>query len=127
MNVMFEKTTADLMKALANMYQIKKAAFSKARFMRKLLDLKMAKGTSVLDHITEFNMIMQQLRSVNVRFDDEFEAIVLLCSSPQSWSGTLTRVDCVFGEEKLELKKIRDLLLEEVIFRRERMRYLTHP
>ena len=64
-NIVKEKTTADLMKALSNMYE-KPSASNKVYLMRRLFNLKMAEGASVTDHINEFNVITTQLSSVEM-------------------------------------------------------------
>ena len=35
-------------------------------------------------HLNEFNTIMTQLQSVGIDFDDEFKALVILSSLPES-------------------------------------------
>ena len=55
-NVVKEKTTADLMKALSGMYE-KPSANNKAHIMKKLFNLKMAENVSVAQHLNEFNTI----------------------------------------------------------------------
>ena len=65
LNIVKEKTTADLMKALSNMYE-KPSTSNKVFLMRHLFNLKMAKGAYVTDHINEFNVITTQLSSVEI-------------------------------------------------------------
>ena len=55
-NVVKEKTTADLMKALSGMYE-KPSANNKIHLMKKLFNLKMAETASVAQHLNEFNTI----------------------------------------------------------------------
>ena len=55
-NVVKEKTTADLMKALSSMYK-KLSANNKVHLMNKLFNLKMAENASVAQHLNEFNTI----------------------------------------------------------------------
>ena len=55
-NVVKEKTTADLMKALSGMYE-KPSANNKVHLMKKLFNLKMAENASVTQHLNEFNTI----------------------------------------------------------------------
>ena len=55
-NVVKEKTTADLMKALSGMYE-KPSANNKVHIMKKLFNLKMAENASVAQHLNEFNTI----------------------------------------------------------------------
>ena len=55
-NVVKEKTIANLMKALSGMYE-KPSTNNKVHLMKKLFNLKMAKNTSVAQHLNEFNTI----------------------------------------------------------------------
>ena len=57
---------------------------NKVYLMRRLFNLKMAEGASVINHINEFNMITTQLISVEIDFDDEIWALILLSSLPES-------------------------------------------
>ena len=82
-NIVNEKTTVDLMRALSNMYE-KPSASNKVYLMRCLFNLKMAEGASVADHINEFNVITTQLSSVEIDFDDEIKVLILLSSLPVS-------------------------------------------
>ena len=64
-NVVKEKTTADLMKALSGMYE-KPSANNKVHLMKKLFNLKMAENASVAQHLNEFNTITNQLSSIEI-------------------------------------------------------------
>ena len=55
-NVVKEKTTADLMKALSGMYE-NPSVNNKVHLMKKLFNLKMAENASVAQHLNEFNTI----------------------------------------------------------------------
>ena len=50
--------------------------------MKHLFNMKMSKGGSVADHLNEFNTLMSRLSSVNVNFDDEVRALLILCALP---------------------------------------------
>ncbi|RVW87710.1 Retrovirus-related Pol polyprotein from transposon TNT 1-94 [Vitis vinifera] len=89
-NVVKEKTTADLMKAL-----------------------------SVAQHLNEFNTITNQLSSVEIDFDDEIRALIVLASLPNSWEAMRMAVSNSTGKEKLKYNDIRDLILAEEIRRRD--------
>ena len=82
-NVVKEKTTADLMKALSGMYE-NPTANNKVHLMKKLFNLKMAENASVAQHLNEFNTITNQLSSVEIDFDDEIRALIVLASLPNS-------------------------------------------
>ena len=52
--------------------------------MKKLFNLKMAKNALVAQHLNEFNTITNQLSSVEIDFDDEIFALIVLASLPNS-------------------------------------------
>ena len=72
-NVVKEKITADLMKALSGMYE-KPSTNNKMHLMKKLFNQKMAANTSVAQHLNKFDTITNQLSSVEIDFDDEIRA-----------------------------------------------------
>ena len=82
-NVVKETTTADLMKALSGMYE-KPSANNKVYLMKKLFNLKMVENASVAQHLNKFNTITNQLSSVEIDFDDEIRALIVLASLPNS-------------------------------------------
>ena len=72
------------MKALFGMYE-KPSANNKVHLMKKLFNLKMAENASVAQHLNKFNTITNQLSSVEIDFDDEIRALIVLASLPNSW------------------------------------------
>ena len=60
-NVVKEKTTTNLMKALSGMYE-KPSVKNKVHLIKKLFNLKMAENASVAQHLNEFNTITNQDR-----------------------------------------------------------------
>ena len=68
-NVIKEKTTAGLMKALSSMYE-KSSVNNKVHLMKKLFNLKMAGNSSIVQYLNEFNTITNQLLFVEIDFDD---------------------------------------------------------
>jgi hypothetical protein len=44
----------------------------------------MAEGASVAQHLNEFNIITNQLSSVEIDFDDEILTLIVLASLPNS-------------------------------------------
>ena len=64
------------MKALSGINK-KLLANNRVHLMKKLFNLKMAKNTSVAQHLNEFNTIANQLSSVEIDFDDEIHALIV--------------------------------------------------
>ena len=117
-NVEKEKTIADLMKALSSMYE-KPSANNKVHLMKKMFSLKMAGNASVAQHLNEFNTIKNQLSFVEIDFDDEICALIVLASLPKSWETMRTAVSNSTRKEKLKYNDIRDLILVEEIHKRD--------
>ena len=55
-NIIKAKTTEDFIKTLATLYE-KPSASNKVFLMKRLFNIKMAKGGSTTDHLNEFNTI----------------------------------------------------------------------
>ncbi|KAL6340105.1 hypothetical protein AAG906_038940 [Vitis piasezkii] len=87
--------------------------------MKKLFNLKMAENASVAQHLNEFNTITNQLSSVEIDFDDEIRALIVLASLPNSWEAMRMVVSNSTGKEKLKYNDIRDLILAEEIRQRD--------
>lgn len=68
---------------LEGMYQAKTAR-NKALLMRRLVNLKLKHGTSVAEHTSEFQSLINQLSSVDMPLEDEMQALLLLSSLPDS-------------------------------------------
>ena len=48
-------------------------------------NLKMTENASVAQHLNEFNTITNQLSPIEIDFDDEIRALIILASLPNSW------------------------------------------
>jgi acyl-activating enzyme 14 len=116
-NVTKEKSTAKLMETLSGMYE-KPSTNNKVHLM-KLFNLKMTESTSVTQHLNNFNTITNQLSYVEIEFDDEIRALILLASLPSSWEGMRTAVSNSVGKSKLKYDDIQDLILAEEVRRKD--------
>ena len=70
--------------------------------MKKLFNLKKAEGTPVAQHLNEFNTITNQLSLVEIEFDDEVRALILLASLPNSWEVMRMAVSNSAGKSKFK-------------------------
>jgi hypothetical protein len=105
-NIVNEKTTAGLMAALSGIYE-KPSANNKVHLMKKLFNMKMAEGTSVAQHLSEFNTITNQLSSLEIDFDDEIRALIVLTSLPNSWEAMRMAMSSFAGKSKLKYEDIQ--------------------
>lgn len=67
-------TAEGLWKKLHDLYE-KNMASNKVFLMKKLYNLKMKEGASVVEHLNTFNIITSQLAYVKIILDDEIRAI----------------------------------------------------
>ena len=82
-NVVKEKTSMGMMKTLAEIYK-KPSVNNKVYLMKKLFNMKMSKSGPMVEHLNSFNIVVNQLVSVGIKFDDEICALILLASLPNS-------------------------------------------
>ncbi|KAF3680274.1 putative 50S ribosomal protein L18-like [Capsicum annuum] len=101
-NIVKEKTTYDLLKALSNMYE-NPSAINKVYLMRRLFNLQMPENGSVADHINEFNMIVSQLCSVDINFEDENKSLILMSSLLESWDTVVDAISSSYIGDSLIL------------------------
>ncbi|KAB5556119.1 hypothetical protein DKX38_007028 [Salix brachista] len=106
------------MTALSGMYE-KPSANNKVHLMKKLFNLRMSNDTSVAQHLNDYNTITNQLSSVEIEFDDEIRALILLASLPNGWEAMRMAVSNSAGKSKLNYDDIRDLILAEEVRRRD--------
>ena len=75
----------------------------------------MSENVSISDHINEFNMIVSQLNSVDINFEDEIKALIFMSSLPESWDTVVAAISSSRESEKLKFDEIRDVVLSECI------------
>jgi hypothetical protein len=117
-NVVKEQTTASLMAALSSIYE-KSSTNNKVHLKKKLFNLKMAEGALMAQHLNEFNTITNQLSSVEIDFDDEIHALIVLASLPNSWEAVRMAVSNSAEKSKLSYEDVRDLVLSEEVHRKD--------
>ncbi|XP_065852126.1 retrovirus-related Pol polyprotein from transposon TNT 1-94 isoform X2 [Euphorbia lathyris] len=115
-NVAETKSTTEMMRLLSDMYE-KPSANNKVHLMKKLFNLRMGDNASVAEHINEFNTIVTQLMSVDITFDDEVHALILLASLPNNWEPMRAAVSNSVGKGKLSFSDVRDRILAEEVRR----------
>eukprot|EP00253_Pinus_taeda_P004888 PITA_04888 len=112
-NISKETTTEGLIKALVKLYE-KPSASNKVFLMKRLFNMKMSKGGSVVDHLNDFNTITSHLSSTGVNFDDEVRALLFLCSFPESWNGLVMAIsNSVSGSSTLKFDDVVGAILSK--------------
>ena len=83
--------------------------------MKKLFNLKMTEGMHVTQHLNKFNTTTNQLSSVEIDFDDEIQALILLVSLSNSWEAMRMTISNSADKAELKYDDICDsVLVEEV-------------
>ncbi|KZV07155.1 hypothetical protein F511_45364 [Dorcoceras hygrometricum] len=96
-----------LWKKLEDMYQAKTAR-NKALLMRRLVNMKLKNGTSVAEHTSEYQSLVNQLSSVEMPLGDEMQALLLLSSLPDSWETLVVSLSNSAPDGKLTMSMIKD-------------------
>lgn len=117
-NVIKDRSTSDLMVALSGIYE-KPLANNKVNFMKKLLNLRMAEGTSVAQHLNDFNTITDQLSSVEIEFNDEIQALIMSASLPESCEAMRMAVSNYASKIKLNYDDVRDIILAKEVLEKD--------
>ncbi|GFY95794.1 hypothetical protein Acr_11g0001000 [Actinidia rufa] len=113
-----ETSAYELWIKLEEMYQ-EKTSRNKALLMRRLVNLKLQKETTVAEHTSEFQNLVNQLTSVDLQFDDEMQALLLLSSLPESWETLVVSLNNSAPNGKLTTSMVMDALFNEEARRRE--------
>ena len=86
-----------------------KSLTNKLLLKKKLYGLKMVEGSELDQHINVFNQIISDLNQVDVKFEEEDMALILLNSLPETYNNLATTL--MGGKETLELEEITSVLL----------------
>jgi len=82
--VLDSTTAVDLWARLEELYMTKSLA-NKIRLKERLYAFRMAEGTPIQKHLNDFNSIIVDLKSLDVKVEDEDKAILLVVSLPPSY------------------------------------------
>nr|GEV80080.1 hypothetical protein [Tanacetum cinerariifolium] len=87
---------------------------SKMHLKQKLFSLKMQEGGSLLDHLSVFKEIITDLEAMEVKYDEEYLGLILLCSLPSSYSNIRDTLTLQEVYEALHAKeKMKDMVSSE--------------
>ena len=79
----------------------------------------MSENGSISDHINEFNMIVSQLNSVDINFEDKIKVLILMSYLLESWDTVVAAISSSRGSKKLKFDEIPDVVLSKSIYKRE--------
>lgn len=105
------------MATLLSMYG-KLSVNNKVNFMKKLFNLKMSKVMTVAQYLNEFDMITNQLSLVDIDFNDENRALILLTLLPSRWEAIGMAVNNSGEKMKLSYDDVHDMILTKEVYRK---------
>jgi len=111
-NVMDEETVTGLWSKLETLYMTKSLS-NKLYLKNQLYRLRMNEGTAVLEHLNFFNKVINELLTIDIKIDEEDEALILLNSLPESYDHIVTTM--LYGKETLILEEVTSTLLSNEI------------
>ena len=107
-HVMNEESPTTIWLMLKSRY-MSKSLINKLLPKKKIYGLKVAEGSTLDQHINVFNQIISDLNQVDVKFEEEDMALIILNSLPKSYDNLVTTL--MWGKETLELEEITGALL----------------
>ncbi|KAK8944625.1 hypothetical protein KSP39_PZI007680 [Platanthera zijinensis] len=107
-NVVDADTTVDLWKKLEELY-MSKSLTNKLYVKRQLYSLRMSESNKLLEHMNAFNKLISQLRSMDVKVEEEDQALLLLSSLPKSYDHLVTTI--LYGKDTLKMEEVMATLL----------------
>jgi hypothetical protein len=102
-----EETAAGLWKKLENLY-MKKSLTNRLYLKQRLYTLKMKEGMPLCDHLDDFNRIILDLKNIDVKVDDEDQALILLCSLPDLFDNFVNSM--LYGRDTISLADVKSAL-----------------
>jgi hypothetical protein len=108
-DVMEENSTTGIWLNLEKRY-MSKSLTNKLHLKQKLYGLKMTEGADLRQHINTFKQIISDMLRIDIKFEDEDKAMMLLTSLPASYEHLVTTL--LYGKETLELEEVSGALLD---------------
>uniref|UniRef100_A0A2N9G1G5 CCHC-type domain-containing protein n=1 Tax=Fagus sylvatica TaxID=28930 RepID=A0A2N9G1G5_FAGSY len=108
-DVMEENSIAGIWLNLEKRY-MSKSLTNKLHLKQKLYGLKMTEGADLRQHINTFKQIISDMLRIDIKFEDEDKAMMLLTSLSASYEHLVMTL--LYGKETLELEEVSGALLD---------------
>ncbi|GKV34845.1 hypothetical protein SLEP1_g43187 [Rubroshorea leprosula] len=108
-NVLSETTPIGMWKKLEEIYA-SKSLTNQLCLKMELYQLKMAEGTNIHKHLSDFNMMVTQVVNAGDILEEEEKALLLLTSLPKSYKSLVQSM--LVGKTTLVMKYVTSMLLE---------------
>ncbi|KAL4325786.1 hypothetical protein GQ457_11G029520 [Hibiscus cannabinus] len=97
----------------------KKTPRNKANLGRRLVKLEYNDGQSMIEHLNNFKGLVNQLSKIEMKIDDELQALLLLSSLPESWDTLVVTLSNSAPDGMLTTDTVSDSLMNEEARRKE--------
>ena len=91
----------------------RKTAQNKVFTTRKLVNLKLKKGKSIAERLSEFQDLVNQMVTMKLVINDELQVLLLLSSLPDSWETLIVSLSNSAPNGVLQLAMVKNSLLNE--------------
>lgn len=77
--------------------------------------MKMAEGRTIVEHLNEFNTVINQLPLVDINFNDEVGPLLIIFSLPKSLDGLIMVLSNSSSSSTLKFDDVVSIILSEKI------------
>ena len=109
----------EMWQKLSGLYE-RKNALNRTSLMRKIVNLKYRDGESIVEHINTFMGYVNQLAAIKFPLDDAMQAIMLMCTLPESWENLVVTLNTSCQEEKQSVQTVKTSVLNEEVRRKDK-------
>lgn len=102
-----EDTAGALWKKLETLYMTKSLT-TKLYLKKRLYTLRMKEGTSLQNHLNEFNQIIMDIKNIGIKLEEEDHALLLICSLPSSYENVCNSM--LYGKDTIKLEDVKATL-----------------
>ena len=104
---------------MSGLYE-RKNALNKTSQIRKIVNLKYKDGESMVQHINTFMRYVNQLATIKFPLDYTMQAIMLMCTLPESGENLVVTLNTSCQEENLSLQTLKTSILIEEARRKDK-------
>jgi gag-polypeptide of LTR copia-type/GAG-pre-integrase domain/Zinc knuckle len=117
-HISIEIDAKDLWEKLESLYE-RKTAQNKAFYIKKMVNMKYQEGSSVSDHLSQFQDCVNRLSTMKMVLDEELQPLILLSSLPDSWETLVVSLSNSVPNGIVTLAMVKDSMLNEELRHKE--------
>lgn len=112
-----EEHARSLWKKIESLYA-SKSGNNKLYLLNSLMNLRYKEGTSISDHLNDFQGLLDQLSGMGIKFDDEVLGLWLLNTLPDSWETFRVSITNSASDGVVSLQSVKGSVLNEEMRRK---------